>query len=97
MITVIDGRCVLDEAALHRRLAGAFGYGPLYRPSVRALGERLLAGDPRPLTLTWTHGPAIRLALGSARFDRFVATLDRVEALDAGKSWADRFIFRLLD
>ena len=31
MHVVIDGRFVLDEADLHRRLAGALGYGPYYR------------------------------------------------------------------
>jgi H+/gluconate symporter-like permease len=94
---IIDGRFVLDEADLHRRLAGALGYGPLYRPGFEALSERLRAGDPRPLLLTWTHGSAIRMALGAAAYADLVAMLEAVAAAEAGKNWADRFVFRLFD
>jgi RNAse (barnase) inhibitor barstar len=94
---VIDGRFVLDEADLHRRLAGAFGYGPLYRHDLAALRQRLSAGDPRPLQLTWIHVASLRLALGRARFDAFVSVLEEVEAQDDGKEWARRFVLRLFD
>jgi RNAse (barnase) inhibitor barstar len=94
---IIDGRFLLDEADLHRRLAGAFGYGPCYRYELPSLHERLAAGDPRPVQLTWSHAAAIRLALGRATFDRFVAVLRAIEAQDAGRSWNERFVFHLLD
>lgn len=97
MNVIIDGRFVLDESDLHRRMAGAFGYGPLYCPSLDALHDRLAAGDPRPVQLTWAHGPALRLALGPSRYAGFVAMLETVEEEDAGKDWAQRFVFRLLD
>ena len=97
MRVIIDGRFVLDEADLHRRLAGAFGYGPCYRHDLASLLERLAAGDPRPVQLTWTHPAVIRMALGRATFDKFVAVLQSVEAQDAAKSWGERFVFRLLD
>ena len=94
---VIDGRFVLDEADLHRRLAGAFGYGPYYRNDLESLHERLAAGDPRPLELTWTHATTIRLALGRAMFERFVSVFEGVERQDEGKSWTERFVFRMLE
>ena len=97
MKVIIDGRFVLDDADLHRRLAGAFGYGPIYRPGLDGLRERLSAGDPRPLQLTWIHAACIRLALGRALFDTFVALLEEIEAQDDGKEWAKRFVFRLFD
>ncbi len=97
MKVVIDGRFVLDEADLHRRLAGAFGYGPYYVHDVQCLRERLLAGDPRPVQLTWIHAAAIRLALGRQAFERFVAVLEEAEERDAGKTWAERFVFRLYE
>jgi RNAse (barnase) inhibitor barstar len=94
---IIDGRFVLDETDLHRRMAGAFGYGPGYRYDLESLRERLAAGDPRPVQLTWIHTGTIRMALGRARFDQFVAVLRTIEALDADKNWDDRFVFRLFD
>ncbi|MEU4427419.1 hypothetical protein AB0F81_42915 [Actinoplanes sp. NPDC024001] len=94
---VIDGRCVLDETDLHLRLAGAFGYGPTYRPGLVSLHRRLAAGDPRPVQLTCINGTALRMVLGNARFDEFVALLQTIEAGDEGKNWADRFVFRLFD
>jgi RNAse (barnase) inhibitor barstar len=94
---VIDGRFVLDEADLHRRLAGALGYGPYYRHDLACLRERLAAGDPRPLQLTWISASSFRLALGRAVFDEFVAVLERIQAQDAGKDWAERFVFRVFD
>ena len=97
MRVIIDGRFVLDEADLHRRLAGALGYGPYYRNDLESLRERLAAGDPRPVQLTWIHASTIRLALGRAAFDEFVAVLEGVEAQDEGKSWPERFVFRLFD
>ncbi|MFC7533507.1 barstar family protein [Actinoplanes sp. GCM10030250] len=97
MRVVIDGRCVLDEAELHRRLAGALGYGPGYQPGLDALHERLVAGDPRPVELTCINASALRMALGIARFERFVALLESVEAMDAGKDWSERFVIRLID
>jgi RNAse (barnase) inhibitor barstar len=97
MKVIIDGRFVLDEADLHRRLAGAFGYGPYYRHDLDALRERLTAGDPRPLELVWIHAETIRMALGRARFDTFVATLDQVAAEDEGRDWTGRFVFRLFE
>jgi RNAse (barnase) inhibitor barstar len=89
---VIDGRCVLDEADLHRRLAGAFGYGPLYRPCLGDLRDRLAAGDPRPLQLTCINASALRMALGTARFDELITLLRAIETSDAGKDWAERFV-----
>ncbi|MGK5684798.1 barstar family protein [Actinoplanes sp. URMC 104] len=97
MRVVIDGRFVLDEADLHRRLAGAFGYGPAYRPGLSSLRERLAAGDPRPVELIWISAPSLRMALGRAAFDALVAALERIEAADAGRTWHDRFVFRVLD
>ncbi len=97
MKVIIDGRFVLDEADLHRRLAGAFGYGPYHRHDLACLRERLAAGDPRPLQLTWIHASSLRLALGRAAYDAFVAALEEVEAQDYGKEWAQRFVFLLFD
>jgi RNAse (barnase) inhibitor barstar len=97
MKVIIDGRFVLDEADLHRRLAGAFGYGPFYAHGLESLREHLCAGDPRPVELVWIHAQSIRMALGTASFDKLVATLEQVEAQDADKVWSHRFIFRLLD
>lgn len=97
MRVIIDGRFVIDEADLHRRLAGALGYGPLYEPGLDALGERLSAGDPRPLLLTWIHASAIRMALGTRAYSRLVGMLEAVEAADVDKCWAERFVFRLFD
>ena len=94
---IIDGRFVLDEADLHRRLAGALGYGPYYRHDLACLRERLCAGDPRPLQLIWIHTAGLRLALGREPFARFVAVLTEVEAGDEGKPWAQRLVFRLFD
>jgi RNAse (barnase) inhibitor barstar len=94
---IIDGRFVLDEADLHRRLAGAFGYGPLYEPGIEALSERLSAGDPRPLLLTWTHASTIRMALGSPAYSALIGMLEAVAAADADKCWTERFVFRLFD
>ena len=97
MKVVIDGRFVLDEADLHRRLAGALGYGPYHRRDLACLRGRLAAGDPRPLQLTWIHAASLRLALGRPAFDAFVAVLEELEAQDDGKDWAQRFVFRLFD
>ena len=97
MRVIIDGRFVLDEADLHRRLAGALGYGPYYRPDLDCLRERLAAGDPRPVQLTWIHVPALQLALGRARFEAFVAMLREIEAGDDGKPWGQRLVFHLID
>jgi RNAse (barnase) inhibitor barstar len=94
---IIDGRFVLDEPDLHRRMAGAFGYGPCYHHDLDSLCERLTAGDPRPLQLTWIHAACIRMAVGAAIFDKYVAVLEQVEAQDAGKEWSHRFVFRLFD
>ena len=94
---VIDGRFVLDESDLHRRLAGALGYGPCHRRDLAGLRERLVAGDPRPLQLTWTHTACLRLALGRAAYDAFVGVCAEVEAGDDGKPWGRRFVFRLFD
>jgi hypothetical protein len=94
---IIDGRSVLGECDLHRRLAGAFGYGPLYRPCLDGLAERLGAGDPRPLQLTWIHAAALRMALGTAMYATFVSTLEGVAAADEGKDWSERFVFRIFD
>ena len=97
MKVIIDGRFVLDQADLHRRLAGALGYGPMYRYDLDDLRAHLSAGDPRPVQLTWIHASTIRMALGTAAFDRFVAVLEAVEAEDMGKEWSRRFVFRLFD
>ncbi len=97
MNIVIDGRFVLDEVDLHRRLAGALGYGPFYRHDLACLRERLAAGDPRPLQLTWIHAATLRLALGRARLAAFVTVLEEIEAQDEGKPWRQRFVFRLFD
>jgi hypothetical protein len=56
MKVIIDGRFVLDEADLHRRL--------------------------------------IRMALGTAAFQTFVATLEQVAAADDRRDRAERFVFR---
>jgi RNAse (barnase) inhibitor barstar len=95
MKVIIDGRFVLDEADLHRRLAGAFGYGPYYRHDLDSLRERLSAGDPRPVELVWICAESIRMALGTAVFDTFVATLEQIAADDEGRDWPERFVFRL--
>ena len=97
MKVVIDGRFVLDEADLHRRLAGAFGYDPLYRHDLGSLTAHLAAGDPRPVQLTWIHTSTIRMAIGTATFDELVGALKRIEAQDEGKDWPQRFVFRLFD
>ena len=97
MRVVIDGRFVLDEADLHRRLAGALGDGPFHRHDLAGLRERLVAGDPRPLQLTWTHAACLRLALSRAAYDAFVGVFEEVEARDDGKLWGQRFVFRLFD
>ncbi|MBL7256328.1 barstar family protein [Paractinoplanes lichenicola] len=97
MRVIIDGRFVLDEADLHRRLAGAFGYGPAYRPDLESLRARLTAGDPRPLRLTLTNAATVRLALGDDAFRAFVAALETIEAGDAGKGWDERFVLTVLD
>jgi RNAse (barnase) inhibitor barstar len=94
MQVTIDGRFVLDEADLQHRLAAALGYGPFHAHDLESLRERLVDGDPRPVKLIWTHCAALRLALGQARFDMFVAILEAIEALDAGKPWSQRFVFR---
>ena len=97
MKVIIDGRFVLDEADLHRRLAGAFGYGPMYRHNLDDLRDHLSAGDPRPVQLTWIHASSIRMALGTTAFDTIVKVLEETEAEDANKEWSRRFIFRLFD
>ena len=97
MKVIIDGRSILDEADLHRRLAGALGYGPFYRHDLECLREHLAGGDPRPLELVWIHAECMRLALGTALFDRFVTVLEEVAADDAGRDWPSRFVFRLFD
>ena len=97
MKVIIDGRFVLDEADLHHRMAGAFGYGPLYHPDLDSLRDQLSAGEPRPLQLTWIHPCSIRMAVGIATFDKYVAVLEQIEAEDAGREWAERFVFRLFD
>ncbi len=97
MKVIIDGRFVLDEADLHRRLAGALGYGPYHHHDLAGLRERLDAGDPRPLHLVWTHAACLRLALGRAAYEAFVGALAEVEAGDDGKPWGQRFVFRLFD
>ncbi|GAA3940731.1 barstar family protein [Actinoplanes auranticolor] len=97
MNVVIDGRFVLNEADLQRRLAGAFGYGPFYRHDLDDLRDRLAAGDPRPVQLVWIHPEAIKLALGVALYDNYVSTLERIEAADEGRSWNERFVFRVLE
>ncbi|MBM2623193.1 barstar family protein [Actinoplanes sp. LDG1-06] len=94
---IIDGRFVLDEADLHRRLAGAFGYGPSYRPGLEELRERLAAGDPRPVQLTLIHAGTIRMALGRAAFEALVAALEEIEAEDEAKSWDRRLVLRVFD
>ena len=94
---VIDGRCVLNEYDLHRRRAGAFGYGPRYTHDVEALRERLSAGDPRPVELVWIHGEAIRMAVGAAAYTELVGLLEGIEADDQERDWTDRFVFRLLE
>ncbi|WP_306214284.1 barstar family protein [Actinoplanes sp. RD1] len=97
MNVVIDGRLVLDEADLHRRMAGAFGYGPCYRRDLDDLRRRLGAGDPRPVQLVWTHSGSIRMALGVVAYETLVEALEQIEAGDAGLGWRDRFVFRLLE
>ena len=97
MKVIIDGRFVLDQADLHRRLAGAFGYGPYYRHDLDALRERLNAGDPRPVELVWIHAESIRMAVGTAAFDNLVSALEEVAADDSGRDWPERFVFRLFD
>ncbi len=97
MDVVIDGRFVLDETDLHRRLAGALGYGPYYRRDLDDLRVHLTAGDPRPVRLVWTHVGSIRLALGSEAYEETVRALQQIEAHDAGRDWNERFVFRLLE
>ena len=97
MHVVVDGRSVLNAADLHRRLAGAFGYGPYYRHDLADLHRRLTAGDPRPVQLVWTHTGSIRMALGADGYEQFVMTLAEIEARDEGRRWNERFIFRLLE
>ncbi|GGQ79011.1 barstar family protein [Couchioplanes azureus] len=97
MNVVIDGRFILDEADLHRRLAGALGYGPYYSHDLSDLGRRLAAGDPRPLQLVWTYAGSLRLALGLELYERYVRTLEEIEATDAGRGWNERFIFRVFE
>ncbi|GAA3339578.1 hypothetical protein GCM10020358_23820 [Amorphoplanes nipponensis] len=97
MNVVIDGRFVLNEADLQRRLAGAFGYGPYYRLDLDDLCAHLAAGDPRPVQLVWIHCEAIKMALGMALYDRYVGALNRIEAADEGLDWNERFIFRVLE
>ncbi|XVV14357.1 barstar family protein [Actinoplanes sp. CA-131856] len=97
MKVVIDGRFVLDEADLQARLAGAFGYGPFYGRDLAALRDRLAAGDPRPLELTWIHADSIRLALGGATFLAYLAVLEAVEIADERKPWDERLIFRIIE
>lgn len=94
---IIDGRFVLDEGDLHRRMVASFGYGPFYRYDLASLHDRLAAGDPRPLLLIWTHAESIKLALGRPGYDKYVAVLESVEALDAEKRWYERFIFQIYD
>jgi len=94
---VIDGRFVLNEADLQRRLAGAFGYGPYYRMDLDDLRAHLAAGDPRPVQLVWIHCEAIKLALGVALYDSYVDLLAEIEAADEGRDWNERFVFRILE
>jgi RNAse (barnase) inhibitor barstar len=88
---VIDGRFVLNEADLHRRLAAALGWGPRYRHDLDDLRDHLTGGHPRPVRLVWMHPESIRIALGVAAFEEFVRTLTEIEANDAG-----RLTFRML-
>ncbi len=97
MNVVIDGRFLLNEADLQRRLAGAFGYGPYYRYGLDDLREHLAAGDPRPVQLVWIHAEAVKLALGVPLYDAYVRTLHQIEAADEGKPWNERFVFRILE
>jgi len=94
---IIDGRFVLDEADLHRRMVASLGYGPLYRHDLASLHDRLAAGDPRPLSLVWTHAGAIRLALGRDGYDNYVSVLASIEARDTGKPWYERFVFQIFE
>jgi RNAse (barnase) inhibitor barstar len=94
---VIDGRFVLNAADLHRRMAGAFGYGPFYEHDLDSLRDQLGGGDPRPLELVWIYAQSIRMALGTAAYDRFVAILEQIEGREANKDWSQRFVFRLFD
>ncbi|MEV4349126.1 barstar family protein [Actinoplanes sp. NPDC049596] len=97
MKVFIDGRFVLDEADLQRRLAGAFGYGPFYAYDLAALRDCLAAGDPRPLELAWIHADALRLALGNATFRAYLKVFEAIEVDDERKPWDQRFIFRLFE
>ena len=97
MHVVIDGRFILNEADLHRRLAGALGYGPYYRHNLEDLCERLADNDPRPLQLVWIHAGSLRMALGVSRFDEYIAALERMEAEDAARGWNERFVFRVFE
>ena len=97
MRVIIDGRFVLDEPDLHRRMAGAFGYGPTYTRDLDSLTDRLSSGDPRPLQLTWTHAECIRMAVGSATFEEYVTVLQRIDRDDAGQHWSRRFVFHLFE
>ena len=91
---IIDGRSVLVEADLFHRLAGGLGYGPCHAHDLESLRGRLAGGDPRPVQLVWTHSDVIRLVLGQARFERFLAMLKSIEAQDVDKPWNERFVFR---
>ncbi|MBG0565745.1 hypothetical protein [Actinoplanes aureus] len=88
---------MLDETDLHRRLAGAFGYGPRHRLDLTSLRDRLAAGDPRPVQLTCINGSVLRMVLGNARFGEFVELLEKIEALDQGKHWTERFVLRMFE
>lgn len=94
---VVDGRFVQDEADLHHRLAGAFGYGPSYRKDVESLRERLAGGDPRPVELIVTHPESIRLALGRAAYDRLVGVLEKIEEAERDRPWNERFVLHIFD
>ena len=97
MNVVIDGRFVLNEADLQRRLAGALGYGPYYRYDVDDLRDHLVAGDPRPVQMVWIHAEAVKLALGVPIYDSYVGTLTEIAAADEGRGWGERFVFRILE
>nr|WP_296075238.1 barstar family protein [uncultured Actinoplanes sp.] len=97
MQVIIDGRFVLDEADLHHRIAGALGYGPSPCRDIESLRERLASGDPRPVQLIWINASVIRMALGRARFEKFVATLETIESQESGRPWRERFVFRLFE
>jgi RNAse (barnase) inhibitor barstar len=97
MNVVIDGRFVLNEADLQRRLAGALGYGPRYRHDLDDLRDHLAAGDPRPVRMVWIHAEAVKLALGVSLYDSYVGMLAEIEAVDEGRGQGERFVFRILE